>query len=110
VRGGEELDDLDRHFAGLPSILLPPPSLTGEQAAGLENRFRAAMSNPRYRYFYRGRWRYALPLPWYTRLRLWCAKRIDGMATWLLDHDRERAAVAVWRITGHWLATGPEAP
>ncbi len=103
MRGGEELDDLDRYFAGLPAILLPPPDLTAEQVAKIEERFAAAMSAPpRYRYLYKDRWRYALPLPWHTRLRLWYTGRIDRAAIWLVDHGQERAAIAVWRITGHW--------
>jgi hypothetical protein len=104
MRGGEELDDMDRYFAALPSLLLPydGPPLTEAQLADLKRRFDAAANSPRYRWLYKGRWRKALPLPWHTRLRLWYTSRVNGLAIWLLDHRRERAATALWRITGHW--------
>ena len=75
--------------------------LTGEQLAELEKRWTAlTASPPRYRYLYKGRWRRALPLPWNTRLRLWCAHKRDGIAIWLCDHGRFGAAEALWRLTG----------
>ena len=78
MRGGEELDDLDRRFA-------------------------AALADPQpYRYLYRGRWRKALPLPWHTRLRLWYTRQIDNAAYWLVCHDHPDTAVALWRVTGQW--------
>lgn len=78
MRGGEELDELERRFA-------------------------AALASPqRYRYLYKGRWRHALPLPWHTRLRLWCTSERDGLAIWLACHDHPGAAKAIWRLTGAW--------
>ncbi len=37
-----------------------------------------------------------------TRLRLWYTRRIDGTACWLVDRRQFRAAIALWRVTGHW--------
>jgi hypothetical protein len=106
VKGGEELDELDRYFASLPAIPLLPDDLllTEQQADELKKRFDAAMSNPsrHYRYLYKGRWRKALPLPWYTRLRLWLTRKRDGAAIWLCDHGHLDAAEALWLLTGAW--------
>lgn len=78
MKGGEELDELNRRIA-------------------------AALASPqRHRYLYKGRWRHALPLPWYTRLRLWCTSWRDRLAIWLADHGHLAAAKAVWRLTGAW--------
>lgn len=75
--------------------------LTEQQLAELKERLAAILASPsrRYRYLYRGRWRYALPLPWHTRLRLWCTRRVDGAACWLIDRGRFGAAQALWRLT-----------
>jgi hypothetical protein len=43
-------------------------------------------------------------LPRRTLLRLWRDQRIDGVAAWLLDHGRDRAAITLWRVTGLWSA------
>lgn len=42
------------------------------------------------------------PLPFRLRARLWLTRRIDGAAIWLLDRGHERAAIALWRVTGQW--------
>jgi hypothetical protein len=42
------------------------------------------------------------PLPRRTRLRLWYTRRIDSAACWLVDRRQFRAAIALWRVTGHW--------
>jgi hypothetical protein len=82
------------------------PPLTEQQVAELRERLAAILASPtrRYRYLYRGRWRYALPLSWHTRLRLWCTSQVDGVAIWLCDHGRFGAAEALWRTFGHWSA------
>jgi len=80
--------------------------LTADQLAELEKRWLAIVTSPsqryRYRWLYKGRWRHALPLPWYTRLRLWCARQRDAAAIWLVYRDHFGAAEAVWRVTGAW--------
>ena len=78
MKGGEELDDLDRRFAD------------------------ALASPQRYLWLYKGRWRRALPLPWHTRLRLWCTSRIDTAGIWLADRGHLNAAETIWRLTGLW--------
>jgi hypothetical protein len=71
----------------------------------LERRFLAALAGPqRYRWLYKGRWRYALPLPWHTRLRLWFTHQRDSIGIWLCDHGRPGAAQALWRVSGAWRA------
>ena len=79
--------------------------LTEERLAELRERWLAIVTSPsppRYRYLYKGRWRRALPLPWHTRLRLWCTHKRDGFAIWLCDHGHLDAAETVWRLTGAW--------
>jgi hypothetical protein len=55
-----------------------------------------------YLWYWKGRWVKHLPLPWHVRFRLAVQHQIDGLAIWLVDHDRLRSARAVWRITGRW--------
>ena len=79
--------------------------LTAEQMSELENRWTAIVTSPqryRYKYLCKGRWRHALPLPWNTRLRLWCTGRTDAAAIWLCDRGRPGAAESLWRLTGAW--------
>jgi hypothetical protein len=80
------------------------PPLTEQQVAELKERLAAIMASParRYRYLYRGRWRRALPLPWHTRLRLWCTRRVDSVACWLVDRRRFGTAKAPWRVSRLW--------
>lgn len=84
------------HFGG--------PPLTEQQVAELRKRLAAILASPtqRYRWLYKGRWRYALPLPWHTRLRLWCTRQVDGTAIWLCDRGRFGTARALWRASGLW--------
>lgn len=42
------------------------------------------------------------PLPRRARLRLWLTKRVDSAAIRLLGSGHERAAIALWRVTGRW--------
>jgi hypothetical protein len=79
--------------------------LTQEQLAELGKRWLAIVTSPqpcRCRWLYKGRWRHALPLPWNTRLRLWCDRRRDAVAIWLVYRDHFAAAEAAWRLTGAW--------
>jgi hypothetical protein len=55
-----------------------------------------------YRWFYKGRWRKTLPLPWHTRLRLRYTRCIDGAAYWLVCHDHPDAARHLYQLTGLW--------
>lgn len=41
-------------------------------------------------------------LPRRVRLRLWCARRVDLAAIWLVERDRHEAAIRLWRIFGMW--------
>jgi hypothetical protein len=96
------VSDMDRIIAG---NVIPgwTDELTEDQLAELKAAFERAMSGPyRYRWLYKGRWRKALPLPWYTRLRLWLTHQRDSFAIWLCDHDQVDAAEALWRLTGAW--------
>ena len=79
MKGGEELDELDE----------------------MERRFIAAWSDPkRIRAARRADLRRNLSRR--TRLRLRYTRRVDSIACWLVDRRQFRAAIAVWRITGHW--------
>jgi hypothetical protein len=42
------------------------------------------------------------PLPRRVRVRLWFTNRADGVAVWLVEHRRFRAAIAVWRACRMW--------
>ena len=52
--------------------------------------------------WYKGRWRKTLPLPWHTRLRLWCTRRIDDTAYWLACHGHTDTGRRLYQITGLW--------
>jgi hypothetical protein len=89
----------------LPPVADFTGELTTEQMDELEKRWLATATSPqpcRYRYLWKGRWRHALPLPWNTRLRLWCARQRDSVAIWLVYRDHFGAAEALWRVTGAW--------
>jgi hypothetical protein len=86
VSGGGELDEMDEMFMQLAAVLNDPAA------------------DRRYRYLYKGRWRYALPFPWHTRLRLWCTGKVDGVAIWLAYHERPGTAEALWRLARLWRA------
>lgn len=42
------------------------------------------------------------PLPWRTRLRLACQRRIDVAACWLVEHVSPGAGEALWRAFRMW--------
>ena len=73
MKGGEELDDLDRYIAD-------------------------AMSDPAFARAWNRRTLRDL-LPRKTRVRLWFTRRIDGTGIWLACHGQFRAAEALWRAT-----------
>ena len=58
-----------------------------------------------YRWLYKGRWRKALPLPWYARLRLWGVRQIDTAAYWLTCGGHCDAARRLYEVTGLWNAS-----
>lgn len=60
------------------------------------------MSANGYRWYYKGRWRKALPLPAMVRLRLWIVAQIDNAAYWLICHDHTDAAQRLYKVTGLW--------
>jgi hypothetical protein len=96
------VSDMDRIIA---ENVIPgwTDELAGDQLAELKAAFERAMAGPyRCRWLYKGRWRHVLPLPWYTRLRLWCVLKRDAVAIWLVYRDHFAAAEAVWRLTGAW--------
>lgn len=37
-------------------------------------------------------------------VRLWLARRVLAIGTWLVKHGCERATVILWRVTGYWKA------
>lgn len=87
-----------------PSAIIPydGPPLTEEQLADLRERLAAILASPASA---RAQRRSTLRLlSRRTRLRLWYARRVDGVAIWLCDHGHPGAAEALWRLSGLWRA------
>jgi hypothetical protein len=80
-----------------PEDYWPPSS---EDLAEWQRRFEEANTPAAMRRAWKQQLRESLPRR--VRARLWLDMRIDDVATWLCDHGHERAAIALWRVTGLW--------
>jgi hypothetical protein len=81
-------------------ILPPEKGLTSEQAEDFRRRLERALDRPVLWVHPDGKARRRLPLPLGTRIRLRARRRVDRLCTWLCGVRCDRAAWAIWRMTG----------